>query len=165
MMGPLVSARVRWLTISMLCSAALAGVTAWWVTDWVLHRHADHHHAHDAAATVAATGPSDLHAWMHKHLDLTPEQHAAMEPGEEDFADERERLGKVITAASKELAKELGEGNARGPALTQALDKLHAAQGELQRATLDHFFAMKRYLRPAQVQKFREWTHDSLTRD
>lgn len=166
MIGPVTNARLRWLLISMLCSAALAGVTAWWVTDWVLHRHADHHHAHDSVVVAdASQGPSDLHAWMHKHLDLTPEQHAAMEPGEEDFADERERLGRLITSASKELAKELGEANSPSPELAQALDKLHQAQGELQRATLNHFFAMKRYLRAGQVKKFREWTHDSLTRD
>ena len=49
------TSRAKWLLISMFCSAVLAGGTAWFVTDWALHRHGESH-AHDQ------TEP-DFHAW------------------------------------------------------------------------------------------------------
>lgn len=159
MITALLSARVRWMLISMLGSALLAGITAWFVTDWALHRHADHHHSHDGTAPE-----SDLHAWMHAHLDLTPEQHTAMQPGETAFETERARLRAEIAAANQELAAAVSTAAQPGPPLDAALQKLASAQAALQRATLDHFFTMKRYLRPAQQRKLLEWTHDSLAR-
>lgn len=159
---PLAGARVRWMLIAMACSALLAGATAWVVTGWALHRHADHHHTHGGAAVAAPE--ADLHAWMHAHLDLTPEQHAAMQPGEAAFETERGRLRAEIAAANQELAAAIAQGAQPGPPMDAALQKLSAAQAALQRATLDHFFTMKRYLRPAQQRKLLEWTHDSLAR-
>lgn len=155
------SARLRWMLLSITCSALLAGVTAWYVTDWALHRHADHHHhAHEAGEPE-----QDLHAWMHAQLDLTPEQHAAMAPGETAFETERARLRAEIATAGTELAAAITAAtDTRSPALDAALRKLSQSQAALQRATLEHFFAMKRYLRPAQQRKLSEWTHDSLAR-
>ncbi len=150
------TARVKWMLISMLCSAVLAGATAWFVTDWALHRHGESH-AHDSAEP-------DLHAWMHEHLDLTPEQHEKLEPIEAEFERQRVQLQSEITAADQALAQALSEADKNDEALNVALGQLNKVQGALQRATLRHFFAMKRHLRPAQAKKLLEWTHDSLTR-
>lgn len=150
-------ARVRWMLISMVCAALLAGVTAWLVTDWALHRHAEHHtHGHEQP---------DFHAWMHAHLDLTPEQHDALEPIEASFEAQRLKLKAEVHAAGQALAETIRGAEEGDPALEPALQRLNKAQGDLQRATLDHFFAMKRYLRPAQASRLLEWTHDSLARD
>jgi Spy/CpxP family protein refolding chaperone len=151
------TSRVKWLLASMVGSAVLAGATAWFVTDWTLHRHGESH-AHDHAET-------DLHAWMHEHLDITPEQHEKLEPIEAAFERQRRELKTEISAADHALALALGAADTNDAALNTALQRLNQAQGALQRATLEHFFAMKRYLRPAQASKLLEWTHDSLTRD
>lgn len=150
------SARLRWMLISVVCAGLLAGATAWLVTDWALHRHAEHH-THDG-------DEPDLHEWMHAHLDLTPEQHAAMEPGETAFATLRTRLKAEIHLASQALATLIPEADEKDPRLNAALERLSRAQAALQRATLDHFYAMKRYLRPAQQRELLTWTHDSLAR-
>ncbi len=150
------SARLRWMLISVVCAGLLAGATAWLVTDWALHRHAeDHSHGHGAEKP-------DFHEWMHAHLDLTPEQHAAMEPGEATFATLRTRLKAEIQLASQGLATLISEANENDPRLDAALSRLNRAQAALQRATLEHFFTMKRYLRPAQQRELLKWTHDSL---
>lgn len=151
--------RLRWMLLSMSGSALLAGVAAWFVTDWALHRHAEHHHTH------AQQAEEDLHAWMHAHLELTPEQHAAMEPGENAFALQRAQLTEKVKAAGIALAEAIRDSkDGKNPAIDAALQQLNQAQAELQRATIDHFFTMKRYLRPAQARTFLQWTHDSLAR-
>jgi Spy/CpxP family protein refolding chaperone len=151
------TSRVKWVLISMFFSAVLAGGTARFVTDWTLHRHGESH-AHDHAET-------DFHAWMHEHLDITPEQHATLEPIEAEFEKQRVRLKEEIRAAGREVAATISEANVDDARLKSALERLNQTQGELQRLTLDHFFAMKRYLRPAQAKKLVEWTHDSLARE
>ncbi len=151
------TSRVKWLLLSMFFSAALAGGTAWLVTDWTLHRHGESH-AHDHA-------PTDLHAWMHEHLDITPEQHEKLEPLEAEFEKLRGKLKEELRLADVALAETIRDPKLNEAAMNSALERLSKAQAALQRATLDHFFVMKRYLRPAQADKLLKWTHDSLTRD
>lgn len=150
------TSRFKWMMISMACSAVLAGVTAWLVTDWTLHRHGEEH-ARDR------TEP-DFHAWMHAHLDITPEQHEKLEPIEAEFEEQRTHLRSEIRLAGLAVAEAIGGASVDDAELQAALARLNKAQGELQRLTLDHFFAMKRYLRPAQAKRLLEWTHDSLAR-
>lgn len=151
------TSRVKWLLTSMFFSAALAGGTAWFVTDWTLHRHGESH-AHDHAST-------DLHAWMHDHLDITPEQHEKLAPLEAEFENLRIQLKEELRLADLALAETISAPTLDEAAMNSALERLNKAQAALQRATLSHFFVMKRYLRPAQARKLLEWTHDSLTRD
>lgn len=151
------TSRLKWMLISVFCSAALAGGTAWLVTDWTLHRHGESH-AHDHAQT-------DLHAWMHEHLDITPEQHEKLEPIETEFETLRVKLKEELRRADVSLAETIRDPQMNEAAMNAALERLNKAQAALQRATLDHFFAMKRYLRPAQAARLLEWTHDSLARD
>lgn len=149
--------RTKWLLISMVFSVILAGGTAWFVTDWVLHRHGESH-AQDRVEP-------DFHFWMHEHLDLTPEQHDALEPIETAFEHQRLRLRAEIRSAGREVAAAIDEADVNNARLKTALERLNQIQGELQQRTLEHFFAMKRHLRPMQAKRLLEWTHDSLTRE
>lgn len=149
--------RLKWLLLSAFCSVILAAATAWIVTDWVLHRHAEGH-AQDHSVP-------DFHAWMHEHLDITPEQHAIMEPLEAEFEEKRIILKTAIRKSGHEVAESISVADPNDERLKSALEALNQSQGELQRLTLDHFFAMKRHLRPAQAKRLLDWTHDSLTRE
>ena len=151
------SLRARWLLLSVVCSMLLAGGTAWWATDLFLHRHGESHAQEHLAP--------DFHAWMHEHLDITPEQHAALEPVEAEFEASRTRLKTEIRAAGLELAEVIRKAEAGDPRIKAALQRLNRGQEELQHRTLEHFFAMKRFLRPAQAAKLLDWTHDSLIRE
>jgi Spy/CpxP family protein refolding chaperone len=104
----------------------------------------------------------DFHQWMHQHLDLTPEQHKALEPAERRYEETRRQLDARIAAAGRDLAEAVRSGKADSPAIRDALQRLHAAQGELQQATLDHFFEMKEPLGPGQAEQLLQWTHDRL---
>ena len=151
------TARLKWMVVSVIFSSVFAGGTALFVTDWALHRHGEGH-AQDHDET-------DFHTWMHEHLDITPEQHAILEPIEAEFEQQRMRLRNEIQAAGLEVAAAIGVANVNDARLKSALERLNKTQGELQRMTLEHFFAMKRHLRPAQAKKLLEWTRDSLARE
>lgn len=135
-------------------TVALAGLTSYLVSRGV--------HGHPAHDDAAAGSEADFHRWMHEQLELTPQQHAALEPAERAFEAERQRLRAEIAAAGRELAKAVRQGEVGSAEIAAALEKLNAAQAALQRASLEHFFAMKEHLDPAQAEKLLQWTHDSI---
>jgi Spy/CpxP family protein refolding chaperone len=138
-----------------LATVLLAGLTAFLVTRSTGKQ--------EATASASVPGSeADFHQWMHDRLEITPDQHAALEPFEHAFETERERLRAEIAKAGRDLAEGVRKGDPASPEIEDALTRLNAAQAELQRATLDHFFAMKRHLDPAQAEKLLEWTHDSI---
>ena len=141
--------RVLWALATVL----LAGGTAFFVTRSI---------AHAPATPPAAAEEEDFHHWMHEQLKLTPAQHDALDPIEKAFEKERARLRSEITAAGRDLADAVRHGKSGSPEIEAALTRLNTAQATLQRATLDHFFAMKDHLEPAQAEKLLQWTHDSI---
>ncbi|MFC7338337.1 periplasmic heavy metal sensor [Haloferula chungangensis] len=107
----------------------------------------------------------DLHHWMHEQLVLTEAQHQAMAPFEKAYEESHNILSDRINDAGRELAQAVRLGKADSPEVEQALVKLNAAQAAMQRATLDHFFAMKEHLDSEQAEKLLEWTHDSIVHE
>lgn len=140
--------RVLWA----LATVVLAGATAFLVSRAIP----------GAPATPPAAEKDDFHHWMHEQLKLTPAQHDALDPFEKAFEKERARLRAEIAGAGRDLADAVRRGKSGSPEIDAALTRLNAAQAALQRATLDHFFAMKDHLEPAQAEKLLQWTHDSI---
>ncbi|MDF1815263.1 MAG: periplasmic heavy metal sensor [Verrucomicrobiales bacterium] len=116
----------------------------------------DHHHHHSHAQEA------DFHQWIHDNLNLTEEQSRILHPIEDVFENNRKTHRNEILRAGRELAEAIGQSPADEGALDQALQKLHRAQGELQKATLQHFLEMKDHLTDEQGQKLIQWTRDSI---
>jgi Spy/CpxP family protein refolding chaperone len=95
-----------------------------------------------------------LHEMLHDELDLTPAQEEAIAALERDFAIRRRALEAEMRAANGELAAAMREEHAYGPRVTAAVERFHAAMGELQGATMEHVFAMREVLTPAQRTEF-----------
>ena len=140
--------RLLWALATIL----LAGGTAFLVTRII---------PRDPATSRPAV-EDDFHHWMHGQLKLTSAQHDALDPIEKAFEKERARLRSEIAGAGRDLADAVRRGKSGSPEIEAALTRLNAAQAALQRATLDHFFAMKDHLEPAQAEKLLQWTHDSI---
>ena len=68
-------------------------------------------------------------------------------------------------ARAQACAEAVRGGKSQSPEIDLALSKLNAAQAELQRATLEHFFAMKEHLDPDQAELLLKWTHDSIVHE
>ncbi|PNU02796.1 periplasmic heavy metal sensor [Novosphingobium guangzhouense] len=95
-----------------------------------------------------------IHAIMHRELDLDAAQEARVDVLERDFADRRTRLEGELRTANARLAAAIAREHAYGPDVEQAVDQSHIAMGELQKATLQHVFAMRGVLRPDQTGRF-----------
>jgi nickel and cobalt resistance protein CnrR len=102
------------------------------------------------------------HEWIHKQLGLSPEEKKALEPIESKFAERKGNLSGEIRSANKELAEAIKQDQADSPRVSTAVERIHHAQGELQKATLEHVFEMKEVLTPEQYQKLLNLTADEL---
>ena len=105
----------------------------------------------------------DPHQWLHEQLKLTAEQDKKLVPIETKFADRKKALEAEIYQANRELATAINEDGNYSSRVKQAVDKIHAATGELQKVTLEHLFEMHTVLNPEQRKKLNALTTDALT--
>jgi Spy/CpxP family protein refolding chaperone len=132
------------MTVSRLLIAAVSVVALALVGVWIgrLMQPAPQH------------GGAELHALMHDGLDLDPAQERALGVLERDFAARREALERRLKADNSRLAQAIAAEHQYGPRVSAAVDASHMAMGDLQKATLEHVFAMRAILRPDQQAKF-----------
>lgn len=108
---------------------------------------------------------SELHDVLHHQLELDAAQQARLEALERQFAVRRSQLELELRAANAQLAGAIEAEHGNGPRVAAAVDASHAAMGELQKATLEHIFAMRQILRPGQADKFDRAVVKALTAD
>ncbi len=104
----------------------------------------------------------DTHAWIHEQLELTPEQDKALAASEAKFKAQQKDLAERIRLANMELGQALVEDAAYSPRVNAALEKIHTAQGELQKATLEHVFEMQPILSLEQYRRLLNLTANAL---
>lgn len=110
-----------------------------------------------------ADEPGSLHDFLHDELALTPEQDAALDRVEEDFAAERGELEAALRRANARLAIAMEAEHRYGPKVSAAIDDVHSAMGDLQKATMRHVFAMRALLDEEQKRRFDAQVTHSLT--
>lgn len=132
------------MTLRRLLIAAVAVVALALVGVWIgrIMRPAPHHNG------------AELHALMHNGLDLDPAQERSLGLLERDFAAKRKALEARLKADNSRLAEAIAAEHQYGPRVSAAVDASHMAMGDLQKATLEHVFAMRAILRPDQQAKF-----------
>ena len=107
----------------------------------------------------------DLHELLHERLDLDARQRAQLEKIEARFAVRRRAIELELRAENARLADAIQAEHGNGPQVRAAVDKSHAAMGELQKETLAHIFEMRKLLRPDQAAKFDRAVTRALTSD
>ena len=137
----------RYLIVSLV--AALAALAALWISRSLpIQTHADE---------------GQLHSIMHEQLELDAEQERKIDELEAQFKRTKTALNAQLHEANIELAEAIANEHQYGPAVEQAVDKSHMAMGELQKATLQHVFAMRAVLRPDQANAFDQAVSHALT--
>jgi Spy/CpxP family protein refolding chaperone len=138
------------LVLFLLLVAAVAVVSCW------LAGRAFHGGTHEKS--------SDAHQWIHRELNITEAQEKALEPVEVKYAGRRQQLTQEIRQANMALSRAILEDREYSPRVTAAIERIHRAQGELQKATMEHVFEMRPALRPEQYEKLLRSTADALQR-
>jgi nickel and cobalt resistance protein CnrR len=106
-----------------------------------------------------------LHALLHHGLNLDSAQHAKLEALERQFAMRKKALELEMGADNAQLAAAIESEHGYGTEVSAAIDQSHIAMGQLQKATLEHIFAMRALLKPDQVGKFDAAVAKALTAD
>ncbi len=109
-----------------------------------------------------SSASEDFHAWLHQNLQISAQQEEVLHPIETAFEAQLRDQEESIRKAGADLAEAIRQYEADSPQIASALEKLHHTQGQLQRLTLEHFFAMKEHLSAEQGEKLLQWTHDSI---
>lgn len=125
---------------------AVAFVVCWVITPW----------AHRMMKT------QDMHQLLHKELNLAASQDKKLEVIERRFAERKIQLEASILEAKAELAKAITNDKKYSNRVKTAVDKIHHAQGELQKASLEHLFEMQSVLSPEQSEKLNRMAADAL---
>ncbi len=111
------------------------------------------------------TSESEVHGILHKQLQLNAVQHARVEAIEQRFAVRRTALELEMRAANAHLAEAIEAEHGYGSQVTAAIDHTHHVMGEMQKETLEHLFAMRAVLTPAQAAMFDRTVVKALTAD
>lgn len=106
---------------------------------------------------------SALHELLHEGLGLDERQLAQIEELEATFAARRRALEAEIRAENARLAAAIQAERGYGPRVTAEIERSHQIMGELQKATLEHIFAMRTVLRPDQAERFDQAVVRTLT--
>ncbi|WP_184645274.1 periplasmic heavy metal sensor [Sphingopyxis sp. JAI128] len=108
---------------------------------------------------------TELHALLHKELELSPGQQRKLDPVEARFKARREVLEREMRAANIELARAIEAEHGYGPRVTVAIDHMHKVMGDMQKETLQHLFAMRDILDRDQAADFDKVVAGALTAD
>lgn len=93
------------------------------------------------------------HEWLHHELNLTEAQLKQLEPIEEKFGSRQRELAEALREANRQLARAIAEDKAYTPRVTAAVEHVHHRMGDLQKASIEHVFAMRAELSPEQGDK------------
>lgn len=110
-----------------------------------------------------ANAGAQLHTLMHEELSLDPAQEKQLAALERGFAAERATLEARLRADNARLADAIAAEHVYGTRVSAAVDEMHHAMGDLQKATLEHVFAMRAILRPDQQGRFDAMVEKTLT--
>ncbi len=107
----------------------------------------------------------DAHLWLHEQISITAEQDQKLSEIEKKFSDKQRALREKIHVGNLELAAAMLEDKTFSEQVTAAVERIHHAQGELQKATIEHIFDMQTVLTPQQVEKLNKLAADALVQN
>ena len=106
-----------------------------------------------------------LHEYVHKELELTPDQTSRLDEIEALHAAQKAELEASLRAANARLAQAIEAEHEYGPEVSAAIDDVHQQMGALQKATIEHVFEMRELLDSEQQELFDRQVSKALTRN
>jgi Spy/CpxP family protein refolding chaperone len=103
------------------------------------------------------------HQWLHKEIDLTVEEAAAIDAFEAPYREKRAQLQKEFNNRVQAIAALLENSDQVTPAVTHAVHELHLVHGQLQELSIAHYFEMLSVLPPEKQDMLRKLAVDALS--
>ncbi len=116
-------------------------------------------------SSLPRRGERETHNWLHEHLRLTAEQERRLIPLETRFASERKTYLDQVGAANRDLAAAIKTDGRYSPNVDAAIERVHRAQGEFQKATIRHCLEMQEFLTPDQWKELLDMVAQALEQD
>lgn len=107
----------------------------------------------------------DAHIWLHEQIAITVEQDQKLSEIEKKFSGKQRVLREKIYVGNLGLAAAMLEEKTFSERVTAAVERIHHAQGELQKATIEHIFDMQPVLTPQQAEKLNKLAVDALVQN
>lgn len=107
----------------------------------------------------------DAHVWLHEQIGITADQDQKLIEIERTFAEKQRVLRGKIHVGNLELAAAMLEDKAFSERVAAAVERIHHAQGELQKLTIEHIFDMQTVLTPEQAEKLNRLAADALVQN
>lgn len=107
----------------------------------------------------------DAHVWLHEQIGTTADQDQKLIEIERTFAEKQRVLRGKIHVGNLELAAAMLEDKAFSERVAAAVERIHHAQGELQKLTIEHIFDMQTVLTPQQAEKLNKLAADALVQN
>jgi Spy/CpxP family protein refolding chaperone len=127
------------VVVFLAAIAAVAALACYFTLSWSQHR--------------VTTDDVTSHEWLHRELNLTDAQLKALEPVEAKFGSRQQQLAQALREANRQLASAMAEDKANTARVTAAVEQVHRCMGDLQKASIEHVFAMRAVLTPEQGDK------------
>jgi len=126
------------IILFLVAIAAVAALAAYGTMHW----------AHRVTADEVTS-----HEWLHHELNLSEAQLKALAPIEIKFGERQRQLAAAMREANRQLARTMAEDKAYTPRVAAAVEHVHHCMGDLQKASIEHVFAMREVLSPEQGDK------------
>lgn len=104
-----------------------------------------------------------LHPFVHHELDLSAEQERELERLETQYSPRQRALELALRSANADLAAAMESEHRYGPKVVLAIERVHAAMGDIEKATVHHVFAMRAILDAQQQRDFDRRVSETLT--
>ena len=103
-----------------------------------------------------------FHAQLYSELKLTPAQRAAMDALEKQHAVEMKELRAALSKANRALADRLSQDTHYTVGVNIAIENVHAAMLEIQKASVRHLYNMRNILNDRQKKVFDRHVADTM---
>ncbi|MGE9293695.1 MAG: Spy/CpxP family protein refolding chaperone [Puniceicoccales bacterium] len=103
------------------------------------------------------------HQWLHKELNLTDEEAAAIDEFEPKYRQEKAVLQAAFQAKIEDLRELLVSSDQFSPEVQHAIHELHLVHGQLQELAIRHYFQMMSVLPPDKQERLKELAGQALS--
>ncbi len=100
--------------------------------------------------------------WLRNELDTSAAQNEKLDQIDEKFQNRKHQLQSALNAANRKLGETIINEKEFTQPVEESVEMIHHSMADLQKASIEHLFEMKKVLEPEQFEKLLKITGDTL---